>query len=79
MTCNNNVVWTYRDAVECEIVVDSVYLLTTALEQYDMCICYSLESNVIAGVLLFDEALQVHSGVRHTGTTHGVKVSNQER
>ena len=44
-----------------------------------MCICYSLERNTIAGVLLFDETLQVHCGVRHTGTTHGVKISNQER
>ena len=42
-------------------------------------LCYSLEKNTIAGVLLFDETLQVQSGVRHTGTTHGVKISNQER
>lgn len=42
-------------------------------------LCYSLEKNTIVGVMLFDETLQVQSGVRHTGTTHGVKISNQER
>ena len=42
-------------------------------------LCYSVEKNTIAGVLLFDETLQVQSGVRHTGTTHGVRISNRER
>lgn len=39
----------------------------------------NLEKNTISGVLLFDETLHVQSGVRHTKTTHGVKISNQER
>ncbi|XP_065911385.1 phospholipase D2-like [Dysidea avara] len=37
------------------------------------------ETNSVAGVLLFDETLQIQTGVRQTGSRHGVKISNQER
>ena len=41
--------------------------------------CYSPDTNVVAGVLLFDETLQVQTGVRQSGVRHGIKISNQER
>ena len=73
---------TYHYAAEREFMFDiNVYFnyILICSNMIRMCICYSPERDTIAGVLLFDETLQIQSGVRHTGTTHGVKISNQER
>jgi len=54
-------------------------LLFPAPNIFAICIIYSPETNLVAGVLLFDETLQVQTGARQSGVRHGVKISNQER
>jgi len=54
-------------------------LLFPAPNIFAICVIYSPETNSVAGVLLFDETLQVQTGARQSGIRHGMKISNQER